>query len=128
MSRHEPTHQGAIFDLAAIEAEMRQEHAYGGEGHTARTLVREQDLRIVLIVMKAGARIAEHRASDSISLHVLSGHVRLRLPDKAADLTSGRLISLEPGLRHDVEAVAESAFLLTLGWHAGRASSSTERA
>jgi len=97
---------------------MRREDAYRREGHTARTLVREQDLRIVLVVMKAGARIAEHRANDTASVHTLSGHVRLELPGKTSDLPAGRLLVLERGLRHDVEAVVESAFLLTLGWQA----------
>jgi quercetin dioxygenase-like cupin family protein len=118
MSRPEPIHRGATFDLAAIQAEMRREDAYRSEGHTARTLVREEDMRIVLVVMKTGARIAEHQASDTVSIHALSGHVRLRLPDKVADVPAGRLIALGRGLRHDVEAVAESAFLLTLGWQA----------
>jgi quercetin dioxygenase-like cupin family protein len=118
MSKPEPTHQGAIFDLAAIDAEMRREDAYARVGHTARTLVREEDLRIVLIVMKAGGRMAEHQASDTASIHALSGHVRLRLPEKTVDMPAGRLLVLERGLRHDVEAVAESAFLLTLGWQA----------
>lgn len=118
MTKPEPVERGAAFDLAAIEAEMRGEDAYQNEGHTARTLVREDDLRIVLIVMKDGARIAEHRASDTVSIQVLRGHVRLTLPDKVADLPAGRLLALGRGLRHDVEAVEESAFLLTLGWQA----------
>ena len=118
MSRPELTQRGVVFDLAAIDAEMRHEDAYEREGHTARTLVREDDLRIVLVVMRAGARIAEHRANDTASIHALSGHVRLRLPDNVVDLPAGRLLVLERGLRHDVEAVAESAFLLTLGWQA----------
>lgn len=107
---------GATFDLAAVEHEMRREDAYLREGHTARTLVREPDLRIVLVVMKAGARMAEHRAGETVSVHALSGHVRLRLPDKTVELPFGRLLVLEKGLRHDVEAIEESAFLLTLGW------------
>ena len=118
MSRPEPIHQGSVFDLAAIDAEMRREDAYRGGGHTARTLVREDDMRIVLIVMRAGARIAEHGANDTASIHAISGHVRVRLPNNAVDLPAGRLLVLERGLRHDVEAVAESAFLLTLGWQA----------
>ena len=118
MSRPEPTHRGAVFDLAAIDAEMRREEAYRRDGHTARTLVREEDMRIVLVVMRAGARIAEHRANDTASILVLSGTLRLRLPENAADLPAGRLLVLERGLRHDVEAVLESAFLLTLGWEA----------
>ena len=95
---------------------MQQETAYLREGHTARTLVREPDLRIVLVAMKAGARIAEHRADETASVHALRGHVRLRLPDKVVDLPAGRLLVLEKGLRHDVEAMQDSAFLLTLGW------------
>ena len=118
MTKPEPTHQGAVFDLAAIEAEMRSGDAYERDGHTARTLVREPDMRVVLVVMRAGARIAEHQAKDTASVHAIHGHVRLQLPDKVADLTAGRLLVLERGLRHDVEAVTDSAFLLTLGWHA----------
>jgi quercetin dioxygenase-like cupin family protein len=118
MSKPEPIHRGAVFDLAAIDAEMRREDAYQRDGHTARSLVREDDIRIVLIVMRAGARIAEHRANETASIHALSGRMRLRLPDHDADLPAGRLLVLERGLRHDVEAVAESAFLLTLGWQA----------
>lgn len=105
-----------IFDLAAVDSELRKEEAYQREGHTARTLVRKPDLRIVLVVMKAGARIAEHRTDHTASVHALSGHVRLRLPDEVADLPAGRVLVIERALKHDVEAVVESAFLLTLGW------------
>jgi quercetin dioxygenase-like cupin family protein len=116
MSRPEPTRQAAVCNLAAVDAEMRHEDAYEREGHTARTLVREADLRVVLVVMRAGARIAEHRVNDTASIHALSGNIRLRLPDTTADLTAGALLVLERGVKHDVEAVADSTFLLTLGW------------
>jgi quercetin dioxygenase-like cupin family protein len=115
MSRPEPTHQGPVFDLAAIDAEMRREDGYQREGHTARTLIREDDMRIVLVVMRAGARIAEHGANDTASIHAISGHVRLRLPDNAVDLPAGRLLVLERGLRHDVEAVAQRGQERALG-------------
>lgn len=120
MTKPEPTTRGATFDLATIEREMRGEDVYAREGHTARTLVREPDLRIVLLVMKAGSRVPEHHADGTASVHVLSGHVRLSLPDRVVDLSTGQLLVLERGLRHAVEAVAESTFLLTLGWPQGR--------
>ncbi len=116
MSKPELSDQGTVYELASIDAEMRREDAYHREGHTGRTLVREQDLRIVLVVMKAGARLAEHQANDTASLQTLSGNVRLKLPEKAIELPAGRLLVLERGLRHDVEAISECAFLLTLGW------------
>jgi quercetin dioxygenase-like cupin family protein len=107
---------GATFVLSDIDRDARQEDAYQREGHTARTLVREPDLRIILIVMRAGARIAEHRADETASVHALSGHIRLRLAEKSVELTTGSLLVLEKGLRHDVDAIEDSAFLLTLGW------------
>jgi quercetin dioxygenase-like cupin family protein len=107
---------GVTFDLSVVERELRQQDAYLRDGHTARTVVREDDLRIVLIVMRAGARIAEHRAGETASVQGLRGHVRFRLPEKTVELPSGSLLVLEKGLPHDAEALEESAFLLTLGW------------
>jgi quercetin dioxygenase-like cupin family protein len=117
MSKHgRPTH-GGKFDLAAIDSELRGSDAYTREGHTAHTLVREDDLRIVVIVMKAGARMAKHRADETASIHGLSGHVRLHLPDdETTDVHAGQLLVLERGVQHDVEAVLDSALVLTLGW------------
>jgi quercetin dioxygenase-like cupin family protein len=119
MTKPEPAAASPAFELAAVDREMRQEEAYQREGHTARTLVRELDLRIVLVVMKEDGRIAEHRAGGTISVHALTGHVQLHLPDKVVDLPAGRLVVLEHGMRHDVRALAESAFLLTLAWDQG---------
>jgi quercetin dioxygenase-like cupin family protein len=116
MSMYGKPTAGGTFDLQAIDAELRTTKAYAREGHTARSLAREDDLRVVLLAMKASARIAEHRADETAVVHVLSGHVRLHLRDEAVDLPAGRLFVLEPGLPHDVEAVDDSSFLLTLGW------------
>jgi len=107
---------GATFELTAVDRELRREDAYLREGRTARTLVREPDLRIVLVVMQAGARIAQHRADETASIHALGGRMRLHLPDRAVDLPAGSLLVLEKALPHDVEAIEDSTFLLTLGW------------
>lgn len=116
---HEPHSavEGTTFDLALIAAEMRAaEGVYEREGHTARTLVRETDLRVVLVVMKAGSIIKEHRVDETASIHVLSGRVCVRLRDRSAAMPRGHVLVLESGLPHSVEATEESAFLLTLGW------------
>ena len=117
MPRPESTEHGVVYDLTAIEHELRQEDAYLRGGHTGRTLVRESDLRVVLIAVQGGARIAEHDTDSSVSIHALSGHIRLHLPNRDVDLSAGRLLALGPGIEHDVEAMVDSAFLLTLSWH-----------
>src|SRR5688500_5701042 len=98
MSKPESTAGGLVFDLATDDHEMRAEDAYIRDGHTARTLVRKPDLSIVLVVMKAGGRMADHHATGSIQ--ALSGHARLRVLDAVIDLPAGRLLVLGRGLRH----------------------------
>lgn len=124
MARPESPEFGVVFDLPTIETEMRHEEAYAREGHAARTLVREQDLRVVLIAMKAGGHIPEHLANATMSIHTLAGLVRVHLPrlarqheDRIVELHAGQLLALDRGIPHSVEAAADSTFVLTLGWH-----------
>jgi quercetin dioxygenase-like cupin family protein len=120
MPSPESPQYGVVFDLGAIDREMRQDEAYEREGHTARTLVHALDLRVLLVIMRAGSRIAEHRANETATIHTVSGHVCLRLPDRTVELSAGQLLALGPGLKHDVEATVDSTFVLTLGWHQGQ--------
>lgn len=112
--------RGACFDLAAIARDMRESDAYRHTGHTARTIVREPDLRIVLVVMRGGSVIKEHKADDTTSVQALMGRMRLRLPERVAALSAGALLVLERGLPHTVEADEDSTFLLTLGGRPAR--------
>jgi quercetin dioxygenase-like cupin family protein len=116
MTKPTSIRDGAVFDLTAIERELRSEEAFQRDGHTARTLVREPAIRIVVVAIKAGARIAEHRAQEVTSIQALTGHVRLVLSDRSLELGAGRVLVVAPDLRHQVEAVADSALLLTLAW------------
>jgi len=105
------------FDLTCeLDQLHRDESWLQATGRSSKTLVKYPDLRIVLIAMKANTRMHEHTASARISVHTLSGHIRLHLPQQAVDLPAGHLLALDESLPHDVEAVEESAFLLTLSW------------
>jgi quercetin dioxygenase-like cupin family protein len=116
MAAPESSEHGVAFDLGAIERELTQQEAYRHEGHTARTLVLAPDLRVVLVTLKGGSRIAEHHANESTSIHAVSGHVRVHLRDRTVDLPAGWILVLARGLEHHVEATIDSAFVLTLGW------------
>jgi quercetin dioxygenase-like cupin family protein len=103
------------FDLAGETARLHVEHTWQ-RGHNATTLVKEPDLRIVLIALRAGGRLERHQVAGQISVQTLAGHVRLHTPGETVDLPVGRLASLERHVPHDVEALEESAFLLTIAW------------
>jgi quercetin dioxygenase-like cupin family protein len=103
------------FTLETEVEQLRQQPSYLNGDPSGRTLVKEPDLRIVLFALRAGARLREHQASGPISIQVLEGSIRLRLPAESVELTAGRLMALESGIRHDLEAIDDSAFLLTIG-------------
>lgn len=104
------------FDLAREVALLHEEGAWQQGDRNAKTLVKEPDFRIVLVALRAGARMDEHRAAGRISIQTLVGQLRLQAPGHTVDLPVGRLVSLERDLPHTVEAREESAFLLTIAW------------
>jgi quercetin dioxygenase-like cupin family protein len=104
------------FDLARELERLHREPSYRHGSRNADTLVHEPNFRIVLVTMKPGGRLQEHHAAARISVQTLAGRVRLQLLDRTADLPAGRLLALESSIGHDVEALEESGFLLTLAW------------
>lgn len=112
---HVPAGPILSFDLAA-EAEALRREARGSGGHGARTLVKDAGLRIVLLVLEAGARIHEHKTDHRISVQTLSGRVGLQLPGEAIDLPAGKLLVLDEGIAHDVVAREDSVVLLSMSW------------
>ena len=103
------------FDLPKEIERLRANESWGREtGRSAETLVKQQDFRVTLILMKANTRMAEHKAEGRISIHTLQGRIRIHLRDQKLELPAGSLLALDCGLHHDVEALEESAFLLTI--------------
>lgn len=98
-------------EIRRLECEPRWQ-----AGHTARTIVKYDDFRVVLITISAGARMVEHRTSARISIHALTGKIRVRVGADIIEVLAGELLTLDRGLEHDVEALEHSAFLLTIAW------------
>ena len=103
------------FDLNAEIERLRSENALQG-GRNSKTLVKHPDFRVVLTVMKSNARLHEHKAAGRISVQAVAGHIRMNVQDQVFDLPAGHLLVLERALPHDVEALEDSAFLLTIAW------------
>jgi len=113
---HPLTGTALTFDLAAEAQILKSEPTWQSRGHNAKTLVKHPDVRMVLIALKGGARVQEHKTDHCVTIHTLSGRVRLHLPSRTIDLPSGSLLALEHTVLHDVEALEDSVFLLSLGW------------
>jgi quercetin dioxygenase-like cupin family protein len=109
------------FDLLQELQELRQENSWQREtGRSSKTLAKYPDFRIVLILMKANTQMDQHRAEGRISIHQLLGKMCVHLPDQEVNVSAGELLVLDCGILHNLEALEESAFLLTISWGKGR--------
>lgn len=103
------------FDLNREIERLRSEGRWQS-GHTAKTLVKYSDLRIVLVAIKPGGCLVQHRTEGRISVQTLVGHIRFRAADLTIELPIGHMLTLEREVPHNVEGIVDSAFLLTIAW------------
>lgn len=90
-----------------------------GSGRSSKTLAKYPDFHVVLVLMKASTQMNKHHVDGRISVHALEGKIRLRLPDQTVEVSAGELIALDYAIPHEVEALEESAFLITISWPGG---------
>src|ERR1044072_3353005 len=107
------------FDLAAEIEQLNNEEHWLKDGRISKTLVKHSDFRIVLMFMKAGTLMQEHKTDARISIHALSGRLLIKLDRETVELPAGHLLVLEKALSHDVNVLEESAFLLSISWPHG---------
>jgi len=88
-------------------------------GIARKALVRYPDLQITLRVMKANTRIPEHHNPGRICVQTVQGLIRMHADGKVFDLPKGKMLVLDRAITHDVEALQESAFLLTVSYPQG---------
>jgi quercetin dioxygenase-like cupin family protein len=104
-----------LFDLDDEIQRLKSEQPWQAE-HTANTIVKYPDLRVVLVALRAGGQLKEHRAAGRISIQSLTGTVRVKAAGKLIDLSAGKLLTLDRDVVHQVEALHDSVFLLTIAW------------
>lgn len=111
------SHQETVsqFDLQQ-EIAQANAHKPWASGIFSKTLLKQHDMRVVLIMMDADAGMHEHHADGSVLVQVLRGKLRIHAQNVAHDLTVGHLLSLPPSVKHDVHTSEPSAFLLTISW------------
>lgn len=105
-------------DLAAALAQLRQEDGFRTSGRNAMTIVKYDDLRLVLELLGPGARIDDPRpeTGGAVVIQVLSGRLRLDAGGQQLDLGAGRLVALDHATPSHIEALDESAFLIWVSW------------
>ena len=100
------------LDIRESLRALRAEGSAGGSGHRQITLMHEAPVRLVLFAFEAGGRLPQHRAPGWVTIHVLSGRMQVRTPEKQHDLAEGQVLALAPNVLHDVDAPDKADMLL----------------
>ncbi|ROR72196.1 hypothetical protein [Bogoriella caseilytica] len=97
-----------------VESALRsasEEAAAHEKGRSAHLLIHDGPLRQTIIALQAGHVLAEHNSPPAASMYLLRGRVRVTGQDDS-EVTQGQIVALTH-VRHGVEALEDSVFLLT---------------
>lgn len=76
-------------------------------------LARTEAFEAIHMIVRAGQSIAPHHVAGSITVYCIHGHVRFE-GGAPPELRTGDWLFLDPGAPHAVQAVEDSALLLTI--------------
>lgn len=91
--------------------------SFQDSGPNMKTLAESAHNRQILICLKPGQKLREHLTPCQISLQVIRGQVRVIQGDDELLASSGDLVLVAPGIRHRMEAVAESVVVASVTPH-----------
>lgn len=103
------------FSLQGMARELLERARDGNSGRAAATVIggHERVLRQTVIAMVKGAVLGEHENPGEASVHVLVGRIRLSAGAHSWEGRHGDLVEV-PGSSHSLEALEDSAVLLTV--------------
>ncbi len=104
----------AEFSISNLSKQLKSENAWHSKKRNSVTVFKSDDLHILLVAMHAVTRMPGHKVDVPLTIQALEGRIKVITKKQTLALEKGSLIILESGISHDIEAIKESVFLLTL--------------
>jgi quercetin dioxygenase-like cupin family protein len=104
------------FDLAAEIDRLRQEDEWADRDRNSRMLAKDVDFRVLLTVMRVGARLTEEDGDARVSIQLLDGGARLDVGPDERKLPPGAVAVVDAGQPWALTASGDCAALLTFAW------------
>jgi quercetin dioxygenase-like cupin family protein len=102
------------FHLEEETFHLRRSTALMRSGRTARTLVKDGAIRVMLVALRAEEQIPEHQTDGPITILPLWGRITVRAEGEEHVLEPGDLLALGALVPHAVESPAGGVFLLSV--------------
>ncbi|GEM_PF-2737496 len=106
-----------VVNLETAIDELQAKLAATGGTHEALAVSHPGRMTAVLFCFRRGHVLQDHAAPGPVSIHALRGSLRVRVVEETETvaLAAGSVLLLDPGVHHSVEAVEDSALLVTIG-------------
>jgi quercetin dioxygenase-like cupin family protein len=104
------------FDFAEEIEALRRERPYVEQDRNAKTLVKSDAFRIVIAVLKAGARFDEDKPRGHVSILVRQGRVSLEVDDERTQVGTAQIAAIGAGHRWRAVAEEESVLVFHFSW------------
>lgn len=102
-----------VFALDDARRHVTGEPQWQKNDRASMSIVKNDDLTVSLLMLKPGAHLHEHTARKAVSVQVLFGHIRVSAAGASHEAGPGMFAIIEGAVPHAVEALEESALLLT---------------
>jgi quercetin dioxygenase-like cupin family protein len=108
-----PSAGGMITVKFADEiARLKSTAEWESADRQAVSLIKDEALNVLLMVLKKGAHLHEHRTKGPITVQMVSGAIRFSSGSDQRIISAGEMVGLDRAIPHSVEALEESALIL----------------
>jgi len=102
------------IDLPKYIKEIKTEEAWQKADRNAITIYKTEDLTLVLVAMHEGAEMKPHSTNGILILQLIEGKITFGANEHQVEVAPQQMLTLHENLTHNVKAVKESVFLLTV--------------
>jgi quercetin dioxygenase-like cupin family protein len=101
-----------VANITEETARLKDAAEWKSGDRRAVSLVKNDALNVLLMVLKKGAQLHEHRTKGPIVLQLVSGAIRFVAESNERSLSTGEVVALDRGIPHSLKALEESTLLL----------------
>jgi quercetin dioxygenase-like cupin family protein len=83
-------------------------------GRTARTIVKEGPVRLVIMALAPGGDLPTHSSDEPVTIHLTDGEVTFRALNTEYHLVKGDVLVFAAGVQHSATSNDGCVFLLTV--------------